>query len=473
MITNEERDTEKAILEKEQKLHPELFQREPAIDSPEWMSHIGIKKVFGEYPLGYIRYLPQDFVVEEVALNKSIFTVDPAPLFQEPIEKGRLWEGELVKVDRSTLEAKDEIASLLQIPSSSIGWAGIKDRFAITSQLMSFSSVSDPQIFTKLDSEYLFLKNLKRGQNVLTTGKLWGNRFIITVRTPQPVTPKEKERIQESIQEIQRDGFWNFFSFQRFGTPRLNSHIAGKLLFQGAYEETVRSFLGYLSSREVPFFQNIRKEAEKQWRNWEVIRNMMSPFPSQFPSELRMLEYLSLHPGDFLGALKTIPDQVRLWVYAYASYLFNKKLSQEIQKEEVPVFLPLVTSPRSQDWELYKEFLKEDGVRLPSPVWRAFPFIRPASQEWSTLQKAEIHGVKFEEKIAAMAFSLPKGAYATSFLAHFFQLASHLPIVEGIDTVDIDAKEFLGLGSLRETLERFRPVIKKLQLERAGGEAEE
>lgn len=473
MITQEQRDQEKAILEKERELHPELFEREPAIDSREWLAHIGIGHVFAEYPVGYIRYLPQDFVVEEVSLNKSIVTVDPAPLFQEPIQKGRLWEGELVKIDRSTLEAKDEIASLLQIPPTSVGWAGIKDRFAITSQLMSFSGIQDPQIFTKLDSDYLFLKNLRRGQNVVTTGKLWGNRFIITVRTPQAITQKEQERIQQNVQEIQRDGFWNFFSFQRFGTPRLNSHIAGKFLFQGAYEETVRSFMGYLSPREVPFFQNIRKEAERQSGNWEVIKNTMGPFPSQFPSELRMLEYLSQHPHDFLGALKTIPDQIRLWVYAYASYLFNKKLSQEIQKGEAPFTLPLVTSPRPQDWELYKEFLKEDGVQLPSPVWRAFPFIRPASQEWSTLQQAEIHGVKFQEKIVAMAFSLPKGAYATSFLAHFFQLVSHLPIVEGIDTKEVDAKELLGLGSLKETLERFKPVIEKLQLERAGGEAEE
>ncbi|MDO8470916.1 MAG: tRNA pseudouridine(13) synthase TruD [bacterium] len=466
MITNEQREQERELLQEEKKQNPQLFERLPSVDSTEALSWIGIHGVLGEYPPAYIKYLPQDFVVEEISLEKSIHTVEKGDLWKTQEVSSLPVRGELVKMDCSTLEAKDELVSQISSSPAVIGFAGIKDRFALTSQAISFQNVSDAGAFSRLHNERWFLKNLERKKGMIQNGALWGNRFLVALRTPQEIKEKEQERIKSTLKEVEKEGFWNFFSFQRFGTPRLNSHIAGKILFQGDYKEAVKSFCTFRSDREIPYFRSFRDHIEADWGNWETIYKRISPFPSNFPSELAMVGHLCRHPDDFLGALKTIPDQVRLWVYAYASYLFNKKLSNSIQEGDVSYELPFITSHNPRDWEAYQEFLQEDGIRMPSRISKDFPFVTFASRATPVLQKAEVHGIHFENKIAVIAFSLQKGCYAASFLAHLFQLASHLPILPGIDTTPIDVKNVLGLGSLDETLEYFQPLIARMEKDR-------
>lgn len=460
-------ERERALLETEKQRAPHLFERPPLIDSPQELSWIGIEGVFEEFPVGYIKYLPQDFIVEEISLEKSLHTVEEGNLWKQG-EKISPLQAELVKMDCSTLGAKDELALHLGVPSSAIGFAGIKDHFALTSQAISIQGVAEPALIAKIKNERWFLKNVEEKKGMLKSGDLWGNRFLIAIRTPQEISSAEQDRIRTHLQEITEQGFWNFFSFQRFGTPRLNSHIAGRFLLNGDYEGTVKSFFLFRSHREIPYIGSMREGMETEWGNWELIRDMIKEFPSYFPSEIAIVNHLCQHPDDFLGALRTIPDQVRLWVYAYASYLFNRKLSMHIQNGEVPLKLPLITSPLKYDWDPYEQFLKEDGVKLPSRIPRDFPFIFFTPRTISTLQSVEVHDMRFQGKIATTSFSLPKGAYATTFLAHIFQLASNLPILPGIDTTSVDVKKILGLGSLEETLEYFQPVLSRLSEDRTG-----
>ena len=206
--------------------------------------------------------------------------------------------------------------------------------------------------------------------------------------------------------------------------------------------------------------------------DWISIKESMGRFPLFFALELSFLEHLSSHSNDFLGALKTAPDQIRLWVYAYASFLFNKKLSQLISQGEVPLVLPQLTSTDPKDWEPYEEFLKEDRVSMEKPIYRDFPFIRFESRTLSTLQRAEIHKVRFQDNIMVLTFTLPKGAYATTLLAHLFQVASEIPIIPGTPTTQIDAKELLGEGSIKETLSRFQTILKGIEDERKIGDSQ-
>jgi tRNA(Glu) U13 pseudouridine synthase TruD len=186
-----------------------------------------------------------------------------------------------------------------------------------------------------------------------------------------------------------------------------------------------------------------------------------------------MIKYLLDHPGDFLGALHTLPDQVRLWIYAYDSYVFNRKLSELIQRGDVPLWLPFLTSFNPNDWKPYQKFLEEDGVKLPSRSYRDFPFIRVESRRCSTLQPIEIHAAVFNDRAASFSFSLPKGSYATSFLTSFFTLASGLPIVPGIYTDPVDAGTLTGRGSLAPVLERFKIVLDRHQADLQGNLMEE
>lgn len=461
----EENEKERELFEEERRRAPHLFEREPLIDGPEILSWIGIEGI-KDYPVGYIKLFPEDFIVEEISLDKTLHTIEPTSLSKHAEGQGATYYADVVKVGMSTLEMKERLRKILGVDIKHIGFAGIKDRNAITSQHASFRNISDSEVLKNIEEEQFFLKNIFKGKGIISRGDLSGNRFIITVRTVGPLDSKEQDRIKRHLQTIEKDGFWNFFSFQRFGTPRLISHILGLHLLKKEHEETVKTFITHQSLREIPIFRNLRKDTEDNWENWDYILTSMRRFSFQFPHELILLEHLVGHPNDFVGALKKISDQVTMWIYAYTSFLFNKKLSSLIQKGDVPLFLPLAISSQKEDQEVYKELLKEDRLPLPLTPSKDFSFVRFVPRTVHTLQTVEIHSVKFLDKMMVIAFSLQKGAYATTFLANFFQLASDIPIPKEIERKEIDAKELLMMGSLKEVRMRFHLALDFIKREK-------
>lgn len=473
IITTEERERERAFFERERQRAPHLFERQPMVDNEPFLSSIGIEGMADpDLAIGYLRLMPQDFIVEEITPQRALITIDTAPLLRDLNSEGATFYADLVKVGISTLDAKAELASALGIEDKHIGFAGIKDRLALTGQRISIRGLRGVEPLEGIGAENFFLKQITRGKGAVANGDLWGNRFVITVRTPEPVTTQQVAVIRGKLREIKEDGFWNFFHFQRFGTPRLISHWLGLLLIKGAYGEVVETFLTYAAPRELPYFQSIRQEIATRWSRWSEILELIEPFPYHFNLEIQLIRHLALHPDDFLGALRTIPDQIRLWMYAYDCFLFNRRLSQLIPTGEVPTTLPLITSFNPRDWEPYREFLEADAVKLPSRSYRDFPFIRVESRTWPTLQTVDVHGVALQRQLALFAFSLPKGSYATAFLMNFFTLASGLPIVRGISTEKVDAKELLGLGTLGPTLERFQGILAQREQDIAAGSGE-
>lgn len=469
MITQEEREKERLLFEQERARVPHLFDRDPMIDNEQLLQWIGIEGLFASKPIGYLRFFPQDFIVEEIAPDNNLHTIDVEPLVDNLDGEGLTYYADLVKMGISTLAAKDQIADLLHIDQKNIGFAGIKDRLALTSQRISIRGLlsqdnqktTHEEQFKAINEENFFLKHIRRGKGAMANGELKGNRFIIVVRLQKALQKEQKNIIKQELENMKQQGFWNFFSFQRFGTPRLLSHWLGLLLLKQQYGEVVKNFVTYGSLRELPYFIELRKQLESLWGNWGAIKESIDRFSYHFQLERQLIDHLVEKPDDFLGALQTIPDQIRLWLYAYDSYLFNRLLSKLIKQGDVPTELPLITSFNPRDWEPYRDFLDGDGVILPSRVYRDFPFVRVESRAWPTLQSIDFHRGIFRERLALFAFTLPKGCYATTFLMNFFTLASGLPMIEGIPTESIDAKEILKMGTLAPTLERFKTVLER------------
>jgi len=453
------REKERALFEAERQRVPHLFEREPMVDSQKFLSGIGIELPEQNLPTAYLKLMPQDFIVEEISQDEELHTVELDSREPDFSQEGKTLFADLVKVGISTLEAQTQIAEVLGVRVQDVGYAGIKDRLALTSQAISMRNVGDSSQIPEIEEDNFFLKNFRQGKGVVANGELKGNRFIITARLQEELSQEHVSGIRKKLEEIHKEGFWNFFSFQRFGTPRLLSHRLGLHIIKGEFQETVKLFFCHSSPRELPYFKDIRSRLKERWGDWKGMKALIDQFPYHFSIELKFINHLIEHPTDFLGALHTVPDQIRLWIYAYDSYLFNRKLSQLIALGEVPRELPLLTSFNPRDWEPYEEFLQEDGVDVPSRHYKKFPSIRIASRTWSVLQKVEIQNVAFQDKLAVFVFSLPKGAYATSFLMNFFTLASGLPVVPGISQEKRDAKKLFGLGSLESTLGRFKTVL--------------
>ena len=463
MERNKIKEVETNFLISESKKNPELFERETFIDSPDFLEKIGI--FFGRpkgypknFPVGYLKLWPQDFIVEEKSMYGELETVDSADLFAEKkifSEKDPTIYATLVKCGLPTFEATKDLARFLEIDPKMIRSAGIKDTDAITSQLISIRG-ADIEKIKNVSSPYYFLKNIYSGKGVVEVGSLAGNKFTILIRTNADF---DEEQFSQNLEEIKKQGFFNFFYLQRFGSPRFINWFWGLQILKGEYKNAVSSFLCSDGQREISYFKNIRAEIKKNLGNWDKIAEIIKLFPIVLQNEMRVVKYLQKNPEDFIGALKQIPEQIQLWIFAYASLLFNRKISEYTESgAPMPERLPLILSKDKNDWLPYYDFLKEDKISsMPLESLMPFSDIQWRKRQIKTREKADIHKVAFTPEGVILSFSLPKGCYATTFLSHFFQLATGMPPKDISENI-VDLKEILGEGSIKDLTEIFKEI---------------
>ncbi|WP_437494521.1 tRNA pseudouridine(13) synthase TruD [Sorangium sp. So ce1014] len=158
----------------------------------------------GDLPTAVLRSSPADFVVEELPAYAA---------------SGR---GEHVfvtfrKTGRTTPDAVRAIALALGADPGSTGFAGMKDRHAITTQTASIQLplARDPApLLEQAELPGIEILAVARHDNKLKPGHLLGNRFRIALRGIAPAALPLAER---RLAEIGRAGIPNAFGPQRFG----------------------------------------------------------------------------------------------------------------------------------------------------------------------------------------------------------------------------------------------------------------
>lgn len=422
------------------------------------LAHIGIQVDFGPRPEGILKLYHQDFVVEEVGRDGTVSTVEPTDAtVPVPTPAARTLYADLVKVGLDTLEACAAVARALHLPPVQVSYAGLKDKVAITAQRIAIRG-ADPDRLAQLNVPGLFLKNFAWGSGAMEKGGLAANRFTIVVRTPAPVA----EVWLATQVNRWRSGFHNFYYLQRFGTPRLISHVLGKLLLRGEPREVVRHFLAERGIQDVPLHNRIRETAEAHFGDWTRLREAFAVLPYTFRLELALLDHLAAHPDDYAGALRSLGDQPRLWVYAYASFLFNLHLSRLVQRgEPLPPELPLLLHPQASSIDTYVQQLAADGIASVERAVVAALGHRPISDKnvCRTTVPVVIHAAKAVGQAVLLAFDLPPGTYATTFLVHLFALRPAAPLPEWLDRTRYDSKVLLGTGSVAAVEKMLGPYI--------------
>ena len=138
-----------------------------------------------------------------------------------------------------------------------------------------------------------------------------------------------KEQVAQTMQEInQVGGIPNFYGHQRFGTTRPITHLVGKAILKGDFQEAAMIFLAKPSPDEHPSSRQARTELQET-RDFKLA---LEHFPKQLRYERSMLNYLAEKPDDFTGAFRTLPAKLQaLFVQAYQSYLFNRFLSERVK----------------------------------------------------------------------------------------------------------------------------------------------
>jgi tRNA pseudouridine13 synthase len=128
----------------------------------------------------------------------------------------------------------------------------------------------------------------------------------------------------------------NFFGHQRFGTKRPITHIVGRHIVNGRWEEAAMAFLAESSENENP---ETRQARQQLWRTGNF-GEALQYFPPRLRYERIMLRHLARHPRDFVNAFRRLPAKLcELFVQAYQSYLFNRVLSRRM-KLGIPINLP-------------------------------------------------------------------------------------------------------------------------------------
>ena len=449
-------------LAKEYQKNPDLFSQRTFIEDAATLAEFGIHIPGKEdFIPACLKFWPEDFIVEEVRLDGVAESVsgERGDMVGEP---GPTIYATLVKCGLSTIEVVDDLSRALGIKKEQISYAGIKDKAAITAQQISLRGTTIDAV-RQVASPFFFLKDISYGKGVVEKGKLKGNRFTILMRTAQSLKEGEASRITaQALERVHAHGFYNFFYLQRFGTPRLRNFQWAYDILRGNYESAVFDFLTFGSERELEYFKGLRRDIEASFGNWEAVEDILAPFPIIFSHERKVVAHLRAHPGDWAGALQTIPEQITLWVYALTSVFFNKKISEcLLQGRELPAELPFFLSPERDDQNIYRSMLETYGLYpLPLKNLRPFPAVQMRRHLVPTRDRANIVRGDVVDEGLLLQFDLAKGQYATTFLSHIFDLASGQPL-GGIMKNRVDTKERVGEAPLAPVVERFSSVIQE------------
>ena len=114
---------------------------------------------------------------------------------------------------------------------------------------------------------------------------------------------------------------------QRFGVVRPVTHLVGEQIVRGDLEEAVRLYVG----NPQPDEPAETREARARYDATRDPASSLPLFPRYAGFERQMLDHLARHPGDFEGALLSLPANLRtMFVYAAQSLLFNRIVSRRM-----------------------------------------------------------------------------------------------------------------------------------------------
>jgi tRNA pseudouridine13 synthase len=148
-----------------------------------------------------LRAQPEDFWVEE-------------QLSFEPSDEGAHWLLRVEKRAANTRWVALEIARLAQVQAHDVGYAGLKDRHAITVQWFSVPAAGTPADFWReVRTDEFKVIEVRGNSRKLKRGALIGNRFWIRLRN----VTWSREQLDLKVAVLRAHGVPNYFGPQRFG----------------------------------------------------------------------------------------------------------------------------------------------------------------------------------------------------------------------------------------------------------------
>ncbi|PIN80650.1 hypothetical protein COV13_03215 [Candidatus Woesearchaeota archaeon CG10_big_fil_rev_8_21_14_0_10_32_9] len=318
-----------------------------------------------------LKQIPEDFLVEEITnLNFE--------------KSGRYSVFFLTKRSYATEDAIQTIATKFRIERKKIGYAGIKDRNAITKQYISIENAQNNLGETLLkDITLEFVGYLKEP---ITLGSLKGNKFNITIRNLQKTEMPKKNKV--SI---------NYFDKQRFSK---NNVEIGKAILNKKFKEACDLItLGDGSYREI------------------------------------IDKHLAKSKNDYVNALKKIPRKIlMIYVHAYQSKIWNETIQEHLKfkedtiNEEIPIVGFSTELQEGKLKSIITKIMNDENITFRDFIIREIPELSFEGNKrniYAEIQNLTIEKQEQDELNEGMfkikvEFFLEKGAYATMAIKQMF-----------------------------------------------------
>lgn len=314
----------------------------------------------------YFKYTPEDFQVNE--------------FFNTPFSGAG--EHILIKIEKkglTTLEVIKSLAKLVNKPPRAIGYAGLKDKYALTTQWLSIHAPGEeiPGIEQISATGWRILEHTRHHKK-LKPGFLAGNHFLVRLREVS-----DEKDLLERIGRIKEYGVPNYFGEQRFGRNINNLLKAEEMLVQGRKIKD-RFLKGMYCSAARSWIYNLILSRRVSQQCWDIplsgdvmqLQGSNSIFVVDSPDNelFKRIKDRDISPASPLpGKSKNKATDEAL------------KLIQEIYA----------------DWQPWLTGLERYGLEED---WRA------------NILHAEQLTCDIIENTAELTFSLPAGAYATAVL---------------------------------------------------------
>jgi len=315
-----------------------------------------------------LRAQPADFRVDEV-------------LGFVPSGEGEHWFLQIEKIGLNSDEVAARLAKLAEVKLMDVGYSGLKDRHAITRQWFSvyLPGQPSPDWMSLCDDELAILEVTQHSKK-LRRGVHKANGFEITLRE----FDGDFSELQQRFEELQKNGFANYFGEQRFGHGGRNIDRA-LALFEKRLRKVSRAKKSiYLSAARSWLFNCVLSERIQQGR-W---------------GQLQQGDVVMLHGSHSIFTIDEVDELLQQRLSEGDIHLTgpmwgkgNAKLGEEAQAWERACIAsepPLIAG------------LEAAGMKMERRPLRILP------QEMSMRQ--------IDESSVQLKFELPTGSYATSLL---------------------------------------------------------
>jgi tRNA(Glu) U13 pseudouridine synthase TruD len=305
---------------------------------------------------------PEDFIVKE-AIEKKFLKKFVRTKTGIEKTKGPYTLFLLKKRNLTTQQAIRLVAKEMKIKESEIGYAGLKDKFAVTYQYITIKNSG----IGKITIDNIELTKVGYCNNMISVGNLNGNEFEIALHGCKI----NDNKIKIILDKIMKNGMPNYFGEQRFGKND-NNHITGRFLIKRDFSKALKI---------------INKNHENKFS--EI---------NQVPK--RLLKFL---------------------INAYQSWLFNETVRIYLKAgnnpcfTDIPVFGYRTKLEKTKFDAILKNLIEKEHIKQEDFMISELSIRCDGGHRQAFIKFAGIN-YKINNSKLMLKFMLPRGSYATALL---------------------------------------------------------